>query len=256
MKKLFCLVTVLMVGAALAAEEHVVIRSMADLEKFRAAHLRPSASQPAPEAAAQPVVPDVVVPVAEGAKIMGCVRVDGQEEVVPQFRVYFDGMATMSNRDGFFSFPLENSAEFSKYSLVLSKNVEQRFVNTNTLKSLCVRKDKPYRQFSFTRTGTSDGVWNWEETYLPQNERAVGRNTIMVLVDPKFVDYLEPWEVRLEGNLVKLPRIVLKKKKKEKLPRAAAKSLLYSLDSTIFHEPVQEATKRMAKGKGQISLAP
>ncbi|QQR48859.1 hypothetical protein IPF37_04840 [bacterium] len=251
MKKFFCLVIALMLSNVLVANQHVVIKSMADLEKFRAKHLNPPPPQPVAEQK-----PDVVVPVSETPKIMGCVRIAGQEDVVPQFRVYFDGMATVSNRDGFFSFPLDKEHQFNSYSLVLAKHLEQRFVNTNTLKSLGVRQDKAYRQFSFTRTGTQDGVWDWKETFLPQKDRALNRNTITVLVDPKFVDYLEPWDVRIEGNFVKLPRIVLKKKKLERLPRAAAKSLLYSLDSTIFHEPVHETTKKMPKGKGLLSLTP
>lgn len=59
----------------------------------------------------------------------------------------------------------------------------------------------------------------------------------MVLIDPKYVDRLEPWSLNLPEQVIKLPAIVLKSMTNNKaLERSSAKSILYSLDSRPFHQ--------------------
>ena len=60
-------------------------------------------------------------------------------------------------------------------------------------------------------------------------------------------------DVQLSDNIIKLPKITLTDTKK--LARASAKSLLYSLDLTSFHEPVKQEKQENKDPKLSVSLA-
>ena len=186
-------------------------------------------------------------------ELKGSVKILGEEETVPEFRIYFDGMETFNNEEGFFSFPLEEG-KIQKYSIVVCKNVHQNFEKTNTLDSLSIFKGAKYKYFSLKQTGTGDTDWNCKEKALERKNFVLPRNCIVILVDPKYVDHIEHWKPVLSENFVKLPRIFLKEGIRPKLNRASAKSLLYSLDSKPFHETIREKKKVMLHGKGHVSL--
>jgi hypothetical protein len=200
--------------------------------------------QPVPQ---QPVAPQQpYIPVAPNMtpEIRGCIKVQGLVDKVPGFRVLYQGKEEISNDEGFFSFPVEEQ-RIEKYSLIICKVIKQNFDKTNTIKNVSIIPDKNYHYYTFKRHGFNrGGTWEQREKKLNKKNFVVPSHSIVVLVDPKYVDHIEPWTVELPGNTIKLPIIVIKKTvDRSSLMRVAAKSVLYSLDTAVFHEPIKEVWK-------------
>lgn len=173
-------------------------------------------------------------------QIKGCIKTQGTSTgAVPQLRVLYEGKETISNPEGFFSFSAEE--DFNECALIMCKSIKQNFDKINTLKYESI--SKRYRYFAYTRG--CDGIWQQQEKKLNQKSLILPKHAIVVLIDPTYVERVEPWHLNALNNVFKLPAIVLKEinLKKKPLPREAAKSLIYSLDNTVFHEPVEEVVK-------------
>jgi len=69
---------------------------------------------------------------------------------LPHFQVYYKGMQTESNDDGFFTIPT-NKPVFKKCSMLLCKDFQINFDSVNTIKNLSVYPQKEYRFFEFTQ---------------------------------------------------------------------------------------------------------
>jgi hypothetical protein len=54
-----------------------------------------------------------------------------QLEDIPPFKIYFQGIQTISNDDGFFTIPLEKKEK--SYSLLICKDFEPKFSSVNTV---------------------------------------------------------------------------------------------------------------------------
>ncbi len=172
----------------------------------------------------------------------------------PKFRVCFEGKETMSDEDGFFSIPVEED-QLEKYTLVIAKTLRQDFDQHNNVNGLRLFADKSYKCYTFKKRGSFGGSWVQREKDLSKKQLIIPTNAIIVLVDPKYVDHLDTWNVNLASNFIKLPKIILKKEIKNKTTdRAAAKSLLTSLDSMVFHEEVREEVKQPS-AKVKLTLA-
>lgn len=177
-----------------------------------------------------------------GPELRGCIRIDNYDEKIPEFRICFNGKETISNGEGFYSIPLGDE-EFSTFSLVICRTFTQQFDKTNTIKSVALIPDKDYKCYTFTKRGGSDS-WTDQATNIDSKNFVIPPNSVIVLIPPKYIERLEAWETKLPSNYIKLPAIVLKKDVAGKsLERISAKSLLYSLDKTVFHEPIKELRK-------------
>lgn len=182
--------------------------------------------------------------------LKGCIIVAGCHEGVPPFRILFNGMHGVSNREGYFSFPLDKDCK--TLSLIFCKNIEPQFEKHQTLKGLGIHSGK--RNQCFTLTKDEYDQWQWNEQIVLDETKSIADGTCIVLVDPKYVERLETWPVKIPGKVVQLPRIVLKGDCESKTKRASAKSLLYTLESTAYHEPIKERVKIEGNGMKRLSL--
>lgn len=205
----------------------------------------PSIHQPTPPAEQ----PKEVFKPFHGTKsliIKGCFTFadESYDDKIPQFRICFEGKETMSDKDGFFSIPVDED-RLEKYKLVITKTFQPDFDQHNTIKDLRLFADKNYKCYSFKKMGPFGGMWVQREKDLRKKNFIIPNNAIIILVDPKYIDHLDQWSINLASNFIKLPKIVLKKEVKHKsTDRAAAKSLLTALDAAVFHEEVREEIKQ------------
>ncbi len=194
------------------------------------------------ESRTPPVVPVFV----NRYELRGCIKIDNARvDRVPEYRVYYQGREQRSNNEGFFSFSLNNN-DLSKYSLVVCKTLDQSFEKGNTVDHYGVVPDKDYRYFTFKKN--QQGLWVAQEKKLTKKKFAIPKHALVVLIDPKCVDRLDPWEVNVTESIVKLPVIVLKQDiDLNKLRRYSAKSMLYALDSRPFHRTERFERKSFEK---------
>lgn len=173
---------------------------------------------------------------------LGRIKIQGECDTVPSFRILFDGKTIMNNKEGIFSFPIEEK-NIHKFSLVICKKIKQEFDKNNTLKGIDVIPDKNYRYFTFKKNPWG-GEWFQHEKTLNKKNFQIPEHCAVALIDPKYVERIEEWNIQTSPNVLKLPLIVLKQTaSKNTLNRLAAKSLLYSLETTVFHEPIKEEIK-------------
>ncbi|MCK4650701.1 hypothetical protein KAT08_00860 [Candidatus Babeliales bacterium] len=171
---------------------------------------------------------------------------------IPQFRVFFNGRSIISDEEGFYSFPLDKKID--KVKFLICKNIDQNFDNINTIESLKVKIEKPYKYVSLKLTGTNNNTWFQKEKNLKKKKFIIPQDCVIFLINPKYVDKIEKWDVKLEDNFIKLPQIVLKDSFGEKkIKREAAKSLLRTLDANLFHKN-EEVVKKEEKSNIRISV--
>ena len=188
-------------------------------------------------------------------ELRGYIKIAGDEKKIPEFKIYYQGMETTNNSEGFFSFPLQEGKP-KNLSLIIGKKVSPEFEKTNTIKNLNVKDNKRHQAFSLKQTSAENyGSLSWEEKKLEDKNLSIDPDSVVILVDPKYVERLEKWSTPLASEDVQLPKIILKGSNNEKLQRASRKSLLYSLDSKPFHENISKRTQRMKDGKGTMSLS-
>lgn len=183
----------------------------------------------------QPLVQQQVTSGNNGLELRGCIKIENNRlDKVPEYRIYYQGREQRSNNEGLFSLPIEDR-NIGKYSLVICKTIDQQFEQNNTIAHYGVIPDKEYRYFTFQRGPNRQ--WLAQEKRLTKKQFVIPAHAIVALIDPKCVDRLDPWDMNLADNVIKLPAIVLKKDiDQKKLMRYSAKSMLYSLDSRPFHD--------------------
>jgi hypothetical protein len=169
--------------------------------------------------------------------LKGCLKTPRDWKNIPEFRFFYDGKEAVNDNEGFFTFPIEEN--INKFNIIICKDIKQNFDGINTIENLSVRTDKPYLMYSLKRTLTK---------YLEKKGFIVPQNCLVAVINPKYIEEVKPWDIKLSGNFVKLPQIILKSDIKEKrIKREAAKSVLRSLDSVPFHERIK-TTKKDDKG--------
>ena len=169
--------------------------------------------------------------------VKGSIRIANWVDDIPEFRVFFEGQEALTDENGFFTFPV-NENDLQKYRLIITRKIQHVVDKKNTFANLKVIPDKNYLGYSFKKLGHNQGIWLQKEKNLTRKNFAIPKNSIIVLVDPKYVEKIEEWNVSLADNFVKLPRIVLKSKIEfNKLKRISAKSLL-CLEDSVFHERI------------------
>ena len=95
--------------------------------------------------------------------LKGCIKVNSSWKTIPRFEFFFRGKQVTSDKEGFYTFNLENNEIPNKISIVLCKQIKQNFININTIDSLSVSTEKPCKYFSFKKTGTGQNDWKKSE---------------------------------------------------------------------------------------------
>ena len=187
-------------------------------------------------------------------EVRGAIKHPKNAAMLPRFRVIFNGQETMSNQEGFFTFP--SDVNLSKYSILLCKQINQNFDKNNTLRYISVPANQPYRYFVFSKSIWEE-QWEQQEKRLPAQSRKIPSYTIIVFIDPTLVEKLDEWNVSFPSNINKLPLIVLKSSTTPAtLNTASADSILKSLDTTVFHQPIKQVMKsEPTKDQHKIALS-
>ena len=187
-------------------------------------------------------------------EIRGCIKIDHQADYVPQFKIYFEGMETASNDEGFFSFPIDSTA-VEKYGIIICNKIKHSFGRHNTVDSFGLIPDMNYKYYRFQRNTDGNGIWTQQEPDLRQKNLQIPRNVVVIALNPAYFDHLETsWPGDFGSGTLKLPRIVLKAGHKKKIERKAMKSLLYGLDMSPFHTTVKHTVKEVGDYKAELSL--
>lgn len=169
--------------------------------------------------------------------VKGAIKIASWVDDIPEFRVLFEGQEALTDENGFFTFPISEN-DLQKYRLIITRKIQHVVDKKNTFANLKVIPDKNYLGFSFKRLGHGQGIWLQKEKKLNHKNFVIPKNSIVVLVDPKYVEKIEDWNINLPDNFIKLPRIVLKSTIEcDKLKRISAKSLL-CLEDSVFHERI------------------
>jgi heat shock protein HspQ len=260
MKRFFYVILAIIMATVMCFDCHArfILSPGSQIKGFpREIQEQAAASQQQQKVNIPPPPPTPFVPQRTIPEIRGCIKLGDASTRIPEFRVLFDGKEAISNKEGFFSFTIDNEDKnFDTYSLIVCKNVTQKFDKTNTLKNVGVIPNKDYLYYSFHHSFGSES-WKQQEEHLNKKDLAIPSHCVVVLIDPKYVDRVEQWNISLPNNIRKLPVIVLKNDvDRKKIAHASAKSLLYSLDTTVFHEPVKETIQKQANNdKVIVSLA-
>lgn len=175
----------------------------------------------------------------------GYIQADQGWKTTPEFRILFNGKQVINDENGFYSFPLEK--RINKYHFLICKNIKQNFEKINTVKNLSVKIEKPYRYFSFTKTGTGN-QWIQKEKDLEKRNFILPEDCVIALINPKYIEKIEAWKINLNSRFSNFPKIVLNKDFAEKkVKREAAKSLLRSMNFLPFHEKITNEKKVLAE---------
>lgn len=173
--------------------------------------------------------------------LKGYIQNNSDFKKVPEFRILFNGEQVLNDENGFYSFSVDKKIQ--KLDFIVCKDIKQNFKKINTIKNLSVHFDKDYKYFSFTKTGT-DNIWEKKEKFLDDNNFVLPKDCLIVLMNPKFVQDVISWNIKLDNNFLNLPKVVLNKDITEKkLKRASVKSILYSLDKIVFHRNIETSNK-------------
>jgi len=184
--------------------------------------------------------------------LRGCVKMPFNQEKMPEFRVLFDGKEVMSNQEGMYCFPADFSY-LDSYALVICAEVVKHFDKANTLRNIGVIPDRPYRYFRFHKNRMT-GEWDMQEKRLYRENFIVPEHAVIFLTDPDMVDYIEPWDLALQDNSIKLPVICLKNVSQESLQKESARSLLSSLDEGSFHQDIRDEKREQPNKKIVVAL--
>lgn len=128
--------------------------------------------------------------------LKGCID-SKQLKTIPKFKIYFEGLQTESNDNGFFTIPLEKKQD--DYSLLICKDFQPSFDSINTIKNLTLNTEKSYKFYSFQKAT----LQNVQEKIDNLHEK----NT-------KLEDQIKP--IKMRTKLIKRQMKRLKKQKKEK----------------------------------------
>lgn len=187
-------------------------------------------------------------------EVQGSLKIDGDVDDVPQFKIYFDGMETTNNAEGFFKFPTEPDV-MQNYGIIICNKIKHTFGRHNTVDSFGLIPDMNYKYFRYKKQADGRTEWVLQEKDLTKKSLQVPQNTIVFTINPAYFDHLETeWPGKFGSDVVKLPRIVLKAGHRKKIARKAMKSLLWGLDMSPFHTPVKHVSKDIENGRGEASV--
>ncbi|MBD3272793.1 hypothetical protein GF385_00380 [Candidatus Dependentiae bacterium] len=173
--------------------------------------------------------------------LKGYIKVPQNWKRVPEFRILFNGKQVTNDENGFYSFPLDK--KINKFHFLICKNVDQVFEKINTVKNLKVNIEKPYKYFLFVKN-EKENEWIQEEKDLKNKNFIVRDDCIIALINPKYIEHIEPWTVNLKGKFLNLPKVIFRGDLVEnKIKREAAKSLIRSMDLLPFHEKILNEKK-------------
>lgn len=202
-------------------------------------------------------LPQSAPKIAKPFVLKGQIKCNEDWKNCPEFRLFFNGKQTLNDNEGFFSFPLEKQTD--KYSILVCKNINPNFSNTNTIENLSLKIEKPYKIFTFKKeeNDKKEIVWNKTEKNLENKNFVVPKNCIIALINPKYIQEVQNWEVKLTDNFTQGPKIVLKDDIDEKkTTREAANSVLRTLDSLPFHESIKTNKRDFTQhGNVKVTLA-
>jgi hypothetical protein len=183
-------------------------------------------------------------------QLKGYIEIPEKEAGPIEFTVRHLGKTGHNDKDGFFTIPISDITLYKKPSFIICKKEFGLVEGRNTVHTLALNSDKPYRYFE----ESDDNIL--VEKKLPNG--IIPANCVMLLINPKLVASVKSWDIELNPNIIKLPKVTLRSDvKKEELQKASDKSLLYTLDLNRFHELIQNTTKDASiknKGRTEISL--
>lgn len=167
-------------------------------------------------------------------ELRGQIKINGVSGAVPRFRILCDGKQTISNSEGFYTFPLEEQ-DTTRYFLLICPSVKQDVEKSNTIRSMQVAQNAPYRFFEFGKHDLSQATLE---------NLAIPVHTIVLLLDPALVEDVECSSMQAPSIVTTVPLILLKGSvDRKKIEQAATLSLLGSLELMPFHEPIKQSTK-------------
>jgi len=73
---------------------------------------------------------------------------------IPQFKIYYQGVQTVTNDDGFFTISIETET-VNSLSLLICKDFDPQFESINTIKNLTIDPKKSYLFYSLTKATLS-----------------------------------------------------------------------------------------------------
>jgi hypothetical protein len=196
----------------------------------------------------QPNIEEPIKPnEATSTIVKGAIRIANWVDDIPQFKVFFEGQETWTDENGFFTFTTDK--KLKKCNLILTKRINHSINKKNTLKTIGVIPDKNFTCYSLRKFGQNNSTWLKKNKNLNHKNFVIPKNSIVILVDPKYVSNVEEWNINLSDTFVRLPRVVVKPDiDPNKLKRISAKSLLCLEDST-FHEKVGRTNNNKSEAK-------
>lgn len=185
--------------------------------------------------------------------IKGCIKIQNWVDDIPTLRVFFEGEETLTDENGLYTL-LSDDNNLQKYKLIITRKIKHIVNKKNTFHSLQLIPDKNYICYSFKKLGHDQGIWLRKNKNLKRKNFIIPQNSIIVLIDPKYVEKIEDWNIDLAENFIKLPRIVLKSTTDiTKLKRLSAKSLL-CLDDSVFHERIGKTQNNMETKNNKVKI--
>ncbi len=176
--------------------------------------------------------------------LQGNIRFRNQNSPIPEYTILFRGSQTSSTPEGLFNLPLDPLENISQLSLIFVKRIKYNFETTNTIQSISVPENEPYL---FYRITDKDDKLDIKQDKLSEQKNIIPDDALIISINPKYLEKIEPWNINLPTHIKKLPSIILSDNTKQQ--KASTKSLLYGLDSKVFHEAKIHSYKLDSKVK-------
>jgi hypothetical protein len=203
-----------------------------------------------------PIKPKPIVPITlQSPVIKGQITTPQDWLKVPEFRIFFNGKQTINDKEGLYSFPVENK-DIKELHFLICKQLNTNFDSINTIKNIQIKPENNFRFFTLTKAHAALQDWEFkEETKLDKKKFVIPQNCVIFLINPKYVDHLKNWNLKSPENMIKLPQIIFKENfKEQEVVRQADKSIIRALDLNAFHENVDKKIKKEAKPKLDLAL--
>lgn len=172
-------------------------------------------------------------------QLKGYIQTEQDLKTTPQIKFLFNGKEVTSDENGFYSIPLDNiNNNLNKFYFLACKEIKQNVDKKNTIKNLSVPNNLNYKLYSCLKNSVT-GKFELTEEKLIHKDKIIPSNCVISLVNPNFIEKIEPWNINLNNNFIALPKIKLvANRSSQKIHRQSDKSLAKSLDFKPFHEEV------------------
>ncbi len=180
--------------------------------------------------------------------LKGYIQCDQEWKNSPKIKFLFNGKQVTSDKNGFYSIPTDQKSEktfnvVNKYYFLVTKTIKQNADKKNTIKNLSVLPKNKYLLYSYKKDIKKE-QWNLAEEKLIHKDLIIPNNCIIALVNPKYVEKVENWKIKLQEPFLALPKMILSSEiSKEKAERQSNKSILKSLNYNPFHEEIKYEKK-------------